>query len=52
VRWNGKGDPHGLSGDAIPQPGRIVAIIDVFDALTMDRCCGPVFTDAQARVTR
>lgn len=36
-KWNGKGYPHGLSGEGIPIVGRIVAIADVFDALTSDR---------------
>ncbi|MGX7707221.1 HD-GYP domain-containing protein [Methylobacterium sp. Gmos1] len=36
-RWDGKGYPNGLSGTAIPLPGRIVAVADVFDALTSDR---------------
>jgi putative two-component system response regulator len=33
-RWDGTGYPHGLRGEAIPLSGRIVAIADVFDALT------------------
>jgi putative two-component system response regulator len=37
-KWDGSGYPSGLSGDAIPLSGRIVAVIDFFDALTMDRC--------------
>jgi putative two-component system response regulator len=36
-RWDGKGYPRGLAGAAIPIEGRIVAIADVFDALTHDR---------------
>ncbi|MES0490686.1 MAG: HD domain-containing phosphohydrolase [Leptospirales bacterium] len=36
-KWNGKGYPHGLIGDEIPLVGRVVAIADVFDALTTDR---------------
>lgn len=32
--WNGSGYPAHLSGDEIPQCGRIVALADVFDALT------------------
>lgn len=36
-KWNGKGYPHGLSGSDIPLVGRIVAIVDVFDALTCIR---------------
>ncbi|HEX5922867.1 MAG TPA: HD domain-containing phosphohydrolase [Baekduia sp.] len=33
-RWDGTGYPAGLAGDAIPIAGRIVAVADVFDALT------------------
>jgi HD-GYP domain-containing protein (c-di-GMP phosphodiesterase class II) len=36
-RWDGSGYPAGLSGDAIPVSGRIVALADVFDALTHTR---------------
>ncbi len=36
-RWDGSGYPEGLSGEAIPLEARIVAIADVFDALTSMR---------------
>jgi putative two-component system response regulator len=36
-KWDGSGYPLGLSGEAIPESARIVAIADVFDALTMKR---------------
>ena len=36
-RWDGSGYPEGLSGDEIPLEARIVAIADVFDALTSRR---------------
>jgi len=36
-KWNGQGYPHGLSGTDIPIVARIVAIADVFDALTCVR---------------
>ncbi len=36
-KWNGKGYPHGLCGADIPAVARIVAIADVFDALTCVR---------------
>lgn len=36
-KWDGTGYPEGLSGEAIPEVARIVAIADVFDALTMRR---------------
>ncbi len=36
-KWDGSGYPNGLAGEAIPQSGRIVAVADVFDALTSAR---------------
>jgi len=36
-RWNGRGYPLGLKGEAIPLIARIFAVADVFDALTSDR---------------
>lgn len=36
-RWDGTGYPAALTGQAIPLVGRIVAVADVFDALTHDR---------------
>jgi PAS domain S-box-containing protein len=36
-RWDGAGYPAGLAGEAIPLVGRVVAVADVFDALTHDR---------------
>lgn len=36
-RWDGTGYPAGLAGEGIPLVGRIVAVADVFDALTHDR---------------
>ncbi len=47
-RWDGSGYPRGLRGEAIPLAGRIVAVADAFDALTMDRCYRRAFDDAQA----
>jgi cyclic di-GMP phosphodiesterase len=36
-KWDGSGYPAGLAGEAIPIEGRIVAVADVFDALTSVR---------------
>jgi putative two-component system response regulator len=36
-KFDGSGYPYGLAGDGIPLEGRIVAVADVFDALTSDR---------------
>jgi putative two-component system response regulator len=42
-RWDGTGYPYGLAGSAIPLAGRIVAVADVFDALTSKRCYKPAY---------
>ncbi|MBF0211662.1 MAG: response regulator [Desulfamplus sp.] len=36
-KWDGTGYPDGLAGDAIPLPARLMALADVFDALTTPR---------------
>jgi putative two-component system response regulator len=36
-RWDGSGYPEGLKGEFIPLSGRIMALADVFDALTTQR---------------
>ncbi len=36
-RWDGKGYPHGLAGEAIPLSARVLAVADVYDALTSVR---------------
>ncbi|MBN2644602.1 MAG: HD domain-containing protein [Desulfuromonadaceae bacterium] len=47
-RWNGSGYPLGLSGSAIPLESRIVAVADVFDALTTQRPYKPAWSYAEA----
>ena len=42
-RWDGTGYPIGLSGEDIPLSGRIVAVADVFDALSSKRPYKPAF---------
>jgi putative two-component system response regulator len=37
-KWDGTGYPHGLAGEDIPLAGRIIALADVYDALTSKRC--------------
>ena len=37
-RWDGRGYPTGLAGEAIPLSARIIAIADVYDALSSKRC--------------
>lgn len=36
-KWDGSGYPQGLSGEAIPVAGRIMAVVDVYDALISKR---------------
>lgn len=36
-RWDGKGYPDGIKGEAIPIGSRIIAVVDAFDAMTEDR---------------
>jgi putative two-component system response regulator len=48
--YDGGGYPRGLAGASIPIEGRIVAIADVFDALTSDRVYRPAMTIDQAVV--
>jgi HD-GYP domain-containing protein (c-di-GMP phosphodiesterase class II) len=42
-RWDGKGYPEGLHGEVIPLSARIMAVADVFDALTSRRIYKPPF---------
>jgi putative nucleotidyltransferase with HDIG domain len=47
-RYDGSGYPSHLSGDSIPMPSRVIAIADVFDALTSDRSYRKAFTAEEA----
>jgi len=47
-KWDGTGYPRGVKGEAIPIEGRIVAVADVFDALTTDRVYRGGFTVEEA----
>jgi len=53
-RWDGTGYPRGLKGEDIPLSGRIVAIADVFDALTSERVYRDALSirDAVAEIAR
>lgn len=37
-KWDGSGYPHKVKGEEIPLPARIMALADVYDALTTKRC--------------
>ncbi len=47
-KFDGSGYPRRLRGTDIPISGRVVALIDYFDALTMDRCYRKALPDAEA----
>ncbi len=46
-RWDGKGYPSGLAGEKIPLSARIVAIADVYDALSVQRTYKPPYSHEQ-----
>lgn len=48
-RYDGKGYPHGLQGDVIPEEARIISIADAYDAMTSDRCYRPRLTADKVR---
>lgn len=48
-RWDGSGYPRQLKGEEIPLVGRIVAVADVFDALSSDRPYRPKLTMEEAK---
>jgi len=47
-RWDGKGYPKGLKGNRIPLSARIAAIVDVYDALTREKCYKEAVTHEEA----
>jgi len=47
-RWDGTGYPNGLAGQAIPMCGRVVALADVYDALTSKRVYKDAFSHSIA----
>ena len=48
-KFDGSGYPYGLRGEAIPLCGRIVALSDVYDALTSARVYKPAFSHDVAK---
>ena len=47
-RWDGSGYPDGLAGEEIPYLARVFQVVDVFDALTSDRCYRQALTTVEA----
>jgi adenylate cyclase len=47
-RWDGSGYPHGLRGDAIPIPGRFMAVADAYDAIISPRLYKPALLHGEA----
>ena len=47
-KWDGSGYPQGLAGDTIPIPARLMALVDVYDALISKRVYKPGMSHAQA----
>jgi putative two-component system response regulator len=47
-RWDGSGYPRGIAGTNIPLQGRLMAIVDVYDALTSERPYKKAFSHKEA----
>jgi putative two-component system response regulator len=47
-KWDGSGYPHGLAGEAIPLPARLMAVADVYDALISRRIFKEPFSHERA----
>ena len=47
-RWDGGGYPDKLKGDAIPIAAQVVALADVYDALTSERCYKQAYSHEKA----
>jgi putative two-component system response regulator len=47
-KWDGSGYPRGIKGEDIPLQGRLMAIVDVYDALVSDRPYKKAFSHEEA----
>ena len=47
-RWDGRGYPDGIAGEDIPIAAQVVALADVYDALTSERCYKKAFSHDKA----
>lgn len=47
-RWNGTGYPYGLKGNNIPFEARLLTLVDVYDAITSQRCYKEAWTIHEA----
>lgn len=47
-KWDGTGYPHGLRGEAIPIPGRLMAVADTYDAMISTRGYQPAYPHEEA----
>ena len=47
-RYDGNGYPDGLKGDEIPIAAQVVALADVYDALTSERCYKKAYSHKEA----
>ncbi len=48
-KYNGKGYPYGLSGEEIPLCARIMALADIYDAMTSERCYKEAFSHEKTK---
>ncbi len=48
-KYNGKGYPEGLKGEEIPVAARIVALADMYDAMTSERCYKQAFSHEKTK---
>jgi putative nucleotidyltransferase with HDIG domain len=48
-KWDGSGYPYGLAGERIPEPARLFAVADVWDALRSDRPYRESWPEARVR---